>query len=69
MYSQHRISALEASVKELAEQSSALHLLVAKGIAMACFILARCLQLGQAVSKNEDLARTYFDRVRTCGNL
>lgn len=51
----------------LAEQSGALQILVAKGIAIACFILARCLQLGQAVSKNADLAQTYFQRVSsTC---
>ena len=62
-YYNHRISTLETSVEELAEQSGALQILVARGIAMACFILARCLQLGQAVSKNGDLAQTYFQRV------
>ena len=61
----HKISTLETSVETLAEQSGALQILVAKGIAIACFILARCLQLGQAVSKNAELAQTYFQRVST----
>ena len=54
---------METSVEELAEQSGAFQIPVARGIAMACFILARCRQLGQALSKNGDLAQTYFQRV------
>ena len=36
-----------------------------QGVAMGCFILARCLQLGQAVSKNEHKAQEYFSKVYT----
>ena len=34
-----------------------------KGIAVGCFVLARCLQLGQAVGKNEDKAHQYYSKV------
>ena len=47
----------------MAEQSGGLQILVSKGIALACFVLARCLQLGQAVSRNEGLAYAYFQKV------
>ena len=33
------------------------------GVAMACFVFARCLQLGNAVEKNEDKARAYYEKV------
>ena len=34
-----------------------------RGIAVGCFVLARCLQLGQAVGKNEDKAQQYYSKV------
>ena len=33
-------------------------------MAMGCFVLARSLQLGQAVSKNDLKAHEYFAKVR-----
>ena len=35
-----------------------------RGTAQGCFMLARCLQLGQAVSRNEQKADEYFTKVR-----
>lgn len=31
-----------------------------KGVAVGCFVLARCLQLGQAVARNEQKAHEYY---------
>ena len=33
-----------------------------KGVALGCFVLARCLQLGQAVAKNERKAYEYYNK-------
>ena len=33
-----------------------------KGVAVGCFVLARCLQLGQAVAKNEQKAHEYYTK-------
>ena len=33
-----------------------------KGVALGCFVLARCLQLGQAVAKNERKAYDYYNK-------
>ena len=44
-----------------------LTLLDCKGIAMGCFVLGRCLQLGQVVTKNDQKAQEYFIKVHcTC---
>ena len=31
-----------------------------KGVAVGCFVLGRCLQLGQAVARNEQKAHEYY---------
>ena len=36
-----------------------------RGTALGCFVLARCLQLGQVVSRNEQKADEYFTKVYT----
>ena len=33
-----------------------------KGVALGCFVLARCLQLGQAVARNERKALDYYNK-------
>ena len=33
-----------------------------KGVAVGCFVLARCLQLGQAVARNEQKAHKYYTK-------
>lgn len=33
-----------------------------KGVAVGCFVLARCLQLGQAVARNEQKAHEYYTK-------
>lgn len=33
-----------------------------KGVALGCFVLARCLQLGQAVAKNDHKAQEYYTK-------
>lgn len=38
--------------------------LVYRGIAIACFIIARCLQLGQGIEKSDGKAKEYFDKVK-----
>ena len=41
------------------------------GVATACFVFARCLQLGNAVVKNEAKSKAYYEKVHdwftTCG--
>ena len=33
-----------------------------KGVALGCFVLGRCLQLGQAVARNEKKAHEYYTK-------
>ena len=33
-----------------------------KGVALGCFVLARCLQLGHAVTKNDEKAQEYYTK-------
>ena len=44
------------------ECDSALSALDRKGVAVGCFVLARCLQLGQAVARNEQKAHEYYTK-------
>ncbi len=34
-----------------------------RGVAIGCFVLGRCLQLGQAVSKDQEKAHHYYTKV------
>lgn len=38
--------------------------LVHRGIATACFVIGRCLQLGQGIEKSDEKAKEYFDKVK-----
>ncbi len=57
------------SVSEV--DNDALSALDKQGVAMGCFVLARCLQLGQAVSKSEAnwLWTTTKRHIRNCNCL
>ena len=57
-----RVSELEEPSEQ--DVTGGLSPLDCRGVAMGCFVLARSLQLGQAVSKNELKAHEYFDKVR-----
>ena len=58
-----RITEIKEDLKQVAEESNSLPGLVSKGIAVASFILGRCLHLGQALTKDEQRAMTYFEKV------
>ena len=51
-------------VNQIAYETECVPSFVAKGIAMACFFYARCLQLGLGVKKNVEECKTYYSRVR-----
>ena len=50
-------------VNQIAHETECLPSFVAKGISMACFYYARCLQLGLGVKKNADECKKYYSRV------
>jgi len=52
----------EEDVPGLAAETDCLALYIAKGIAMACFIYARCLVSGQSLKPNKDLAQMYYSK-------
>ena len=53
----------KCSVCELQSDADSLSVLERKGMSLACFTLARSLQLGQAVSQDLDKAIQYFTKV------
>ena len=57
-----RVSELEEPSEE--DVAGGLSPLDCRGVAMGCFVLARSLQLGQAVSKNDLKAHEYFAKVK-----
>lgn len=55
---------IQCSVCESAsDDAGSLSVLERKGMALACFTLARCFQLGQAVTQDLDKAMEYFTKV------
>lgn len=50
-------------VEEIAKATDCMILYVAKGIALGCFVYARCLYKGYGTKKNEDEAIHWFKRV------
>jgi hypothetical protein len=50
-------------VETIAKVTDCLVLYVAKGIALGCFVYARCLYKGYGVEKNEEKAINWFKRV------
>ena len=58
----HRICDIDREKAE-AFQEQFLPELVYRGIATACFVVGRCLQLGQGIEKSDMKAKEYFDKV------
>ncbi|XP_059152970.1 LRP2-binding protein-like [Physella acuta] len=52
----------EEDVPVLATDTDCLPLYIAKGIAMACFIYARCLVGGHSLKPNKELAKIYYSK-------
>jgi TPR repeat protein len=50
-------------VENIAKVTDCLILYVAKGIALGCFVYARCLYRGHGMEKNEEKAINWFKRV------
>ncbi len=55
-------------VNTVSIETDCLKAYIAKGIAVACFIYARCLDLGRGTKVNKDLAQTYYKRVSASSN-
>lgn len=60
----HLVWTCACRVSELACEAKSLSSLERQGVALACFTLARCLQLGRAVEKDRDKALEYFTKVK-----
>jgi len=59
----YKVSQLsEEDVPTLAAETDCLPLYIAKGIAMACFIYARCLVGGHSLKPNKELAKMYYSK-------
>ena len=52
-----------SEVDESSQEECSLTPLDSRGIALGCFVLARCLQLGQVVTRSEHKAQEYFAKV------
>ena len=50
-------------VEKIAKVTNCLKLYIVKGIALGCFVYARCLYKGYGVEKNEESATHWFKRV------
>lgn len=57
-----RICDLDQEAAQVLQEQFIPHL-VHRGIAISCFVLARCLQLGQGIERSEEKAKMYFDKV------
>ena len=55
------------NVEQIAKVTDCLILYVAKGIALGCFVYARCLYKGHGAEKNEEKAINWFKRVSQTG--
>ena len=51
-------------VEKIAKETNCLKRFVAKGIALASFVQARCLELGKGVEKDSQLAKQFYKRVK-----
>lgn len=51
------------NVEEIAKATDCMPFYIAKGLAMASFYLARCLQLGLGTKPDEALAKKYYSKV------
>ena len=55
---------LLTDIEKISEDTACMKAFIKKGIAIASFIYARCLHLGRAVKKNEQMASNYYKLVR-----
>ena len=56
----------QEDVQGLANETECLPQYVAKGIALGCFVYARCLHHGLGVQQNREQAKYWYSRVGTC---
>ena len=56
----------QEDVVGLANETDCLPQYVAKGIALGCFVYARCLHHGLGVQQNREQAKYWYSRVGTC---
>jgi hypothetical protein len=59
---------LLTDIEKISEDTSCMKAFIKKGIAIASFIYARCLHLGRAVKKNEQMASNYYKLVKFFNN-
>uniref|UniRef100_A0A4W3JA52 LRP2-binding protein n=1 Tax=Callorhinchus milii TaxID=7868 RepID=A0A4W3JA52_CALMI len=52
-------------IENIAKETNCLPSYIAKGIAMGCFYLARCLQLGLGIADDLEEAKIYYSKVRS----
>lgn len=64
LFSKAAETAFRVSEVEEAMAAGVMTPLDRRGTALGCFVLARCLQLGQAVSRNEQKADEYFTKAK-----
>ncbi len=57
------MSSLE-DVEKLSKETNCIKSFIAKGIGLASFIQARCLDLGRGVSKDSEMAKKFYSRVK-----
>lgn len=55
---------LLTDIDKIALEIGCLKSFIAKGVAIACFIYARCLHLGRGAKKNVELAQHFYKKVR-----
>ena len=51
-------------VEKLSKETNCIKSFIAKGIGLASFIQARCLDLGRGVSKDSEMAKKFYSRVK-----
>ena len=60
-----RVSAL-TDVKKISVETNCIKTFIAKGIGLASFIQARCLDLGRGVARDSEAAKSYYKKVAFC---
>ncbi|CAH1257626.1 LRP2BP [Branchiostoma lanceolatum] len=55
----------QEDVQTIAAHTDCIPGFIAKGIAMACFLYARCLHMGHGVRQNKEEAKTYYSKAFT----
>ena len=52
-----------SDVEKISRETNCVKSFIAKGIALACFIYARCLDLGRGIDKDQEQAKNLYKRV------